>query len=290
MIFLPSMLFSNQLRSCTRLQTRFLHSTRIMAATKDWNATQYLRFEEERTRPSQDLAARIPLQSPRHIVDLGCGPGNSTAVLASRFPKAHVTGLDSSPDMIEKAKKRLPGTEFTLADLNSYTPSGPVDVFYSNATFQWLPPADRINVITKLIKSQESGGIFAFQVPDNLSEPSHDLMRQTALDGPWASTFKSFEGRYYIQSPLEMYDHLKPLCSTVDMWHTTYYHVLDGHEAIVEWVKSTGLRPFIDPLSPDQREGFLEAYLHRIKEAYPLCYDGKVILPFPRFFMVAVKA
>lgn len=285
------MLLSNQLRSCTRLQTRFLHSTRTMAGTKDWNATQYLMFEDERTRPCSDLASRIPLQSPRNIVDLGCGPGNSTAVLASRFPQAHLTGLDSSPDMIEKAKKRLPNTQFTLADLISYTPSEPVDVFFSNATLQWLPSADRINVITRLIDSQRSGGVFALQVPDNLSEPSHEAMRQTVFDGPWETSLKALQrGRDSIQSPQELYDHLKPLCSRIDLWHTTYYHVLDGHDAIVEWLKSTGLRPFIDPLSPKEREGFLHAYRNRLKGAYPACYDGKVILPFPRLFMVAVKA
>lgn len=262
-----------------------------MPVSEDWNATQYLLFEDERTRPCHDLVSRIPLQSPQHIVDLGCGPGNSTALLAARFPQSRLAGVDSSPGMIEKARSRLPDTEFALADLSSYTPAEPVALFISNAVLHWLPAADRVDVMVRLIRSQRPGGIFAFQVPDNLSEPSHQAMRETALDGPWAAILKSLGvGRDSFQSPRELYDHLKPLCSRVDFWHTTYYHVLEDHAAIVEWLKSSGLRPFLDPLSSEDREGFLDAYLRRLRDAYPVCHDGKVILPFPRFFMVAIKA
>ena len=262
-----------------------------MALPKQWDPVQYSLFEDERTRPCRDLVSRIPLQSPRTIVDLGCGPGNSTAVLASRFPQSCLVGMDSSPDMIKKAKDRLPETEFILADLISYTPSDPVDLFVSNAVFHWLPAADRASVMARLICSQPSGGVFAFQVPDNLSEPSHEAMRQTALNGPWATTLKALQvGRDALQSPREIYDYLKPLCSTIDFWHTTYYPVLENHAAIVEWLKSTALQPFLDPLSAEERKGFVDAYLNRLKDAYPVCHDGKVILPYPRFFMVAIKA
>lgn len=273
----------------------------MAAPFKDWNAAQYLLFEDERTRPCQDLVSRLPLQSisqsgpwrvPRRIVDLGCGPGNSTAVLASRFPSSHLEGLDSSPAMIERAKETLPDVQFTLADLSSYTPSGePVDLFFSNATLQWLGSAERMNVIIKLIQSQQSGGVFAFQVPDNLAEPSHEAMRQTASDGPWVPILRSLHaGRESFQSPQQIYDQIQPLCSKVDLWRSTYYHVLENHQAIVEWLKGTGLKPFIDPLSRDDKQGFIQAYLGRLKDAYPVCRDGKAILPFPRFFMVAVKA
>lgn len=265
-----------------------------MPEPNDWNPTQYLQFEDERTRPCHDLVSRIPLQSPRHIIDLGCGPGNSTAVLAERFPQARLSGVDSSPDMISKARDRLPETEFSLADLNSYTPpeTEPVDLFISNAVLHWLPSSDRINVMLRLLRAQKPGGVFAFQVPDNLAEPSHAAMRETALNGPWTPTLESLGvgvGRDSFQSPREIYDHLKPVCSRLDFWHTTYYHVLDGHGAIVEWLKGSGLRPFLDPLSEDDRQGFLDAYLRRLQEVYPVCQDGTVILPFPRFFMVAVK-
>jgi trans-aconitate 2-methyltransferase len=259
---------------------------------KDWSADQYLKFAEERTRPSRDLLEQIPLRSPRHVVDLGCGPGNSTAVLAARYPDSHISGMDSSPDMIEKARKTSRDITFELGDLSSYTPSEPADLLFSNAVFQWLPHQDRIPVITRLIRTQPSGGVFAFQVPDNFTEPSHAAMRETAANGgPWTAVLHDRQPALaQFQSPQELYDQIKPLCSSVNIWHTNYYHVLDGHEAVVEWVKGTGLRPFVDPLSPEDKEGFLQAYLARLKEVYPSSFDGKVILRYPRLFVVAVKA
>jgi len=166
-----------------------------------------------------------------------------------------------------------------------------VDLFFSNAVFQWIPYKDRIRIITKLIQSQQRGGVFAIQVPDNLMEPSHVAMRLVAEEGPWAATLSRLQpAREHFQSPQELYDEVKPLCSSVDLWHVNYQHVLEGHEAIVEWVKATGLRPFIDPLAADEREGFLAAYLERLEKMYPKQYDGKVLLRFPRLFMVAVRA
>ncbi|KAL2833128.1 S-adenosyl-L-methionine-dependent methyltransferase [Aspergillus pseudoustus] len=231
-------------------------------ATKDWSAQQYLKFEAERTRPSRDLLAQIPLKSPKRVVDLGCGPGNSTAVLLNQYPDAHLTGMDSSPDMIRKASATLPNIKFTVEDLNTYDPQEPVDVFFSNAVFQWIPWNERFEVVKRLIRLQPSGGVFAFQVPDNLTEPSHAAMQETAAEGPWAEALSNV-GRDTFQSPTEIYDELKPLCSDVNVWHTHYYHSLENHEAVVEWVKGTGLRPYIDPLSPADKESFLKAYLGR---------------------------
>lgn len=265
-------------------------------AAKDWSADQYLKFAAERTRPARDLLAQVPLQSPKRVVDLGCGPGNSTAVLVAQYPDARVTGMDSSPDMLAKARAALPDIEFTLADLNSYRPDpeehGPVDLFFSNAVFQWLAPAHRIRIITDLIQTQRPGGVFAFQVPDNFTEPSHAAMRATAAEEgqPWTATLRRLQpGLPPFESPRELYDAIKPFCASVNVWHTSYYHALEGHEAIVEWVKGTGLRPFIDPLAPDEREAFLRRYLERLKEAYPKNSDGTVLLKYPRLFLVAVR-
>ncbi|BDD58729.1 hypothetical protein MAP00_003986 [Monascus purpureus] len=270
----------------------FEHSTVKMATTKDWSAEQYLKFNAERTRPSQDLLSQVS-STPNRIVDLGCGPGNSTAVLAARYPNAHITAIDSSPDMIKKAQFTVPHIKFAVEDLRTYRPSPdePVDLFFSNAALHWLSSQERITVIKDLIETQPSGGVFAFQVPDNFDEPSHLAMRQTAEDGPWATTLSSLNpAREVFQSPHELYNQLKPLCSAVNVWHTSYYHVLDNHDDIVEWVKGTGLRPFIDPLSAEERDGFLKAYLERLKRAYPVLNDGKVILRYPRLFVVATKA
>lgn len=264
-------------------------STRTMA-TKDWSASQYTKFEDERTLPARDLLARIPLQSVKHIVDLGCGPGNSTSVLATRYPDAHLVGIDSSPDMIQKAKAALPGAEFSVMDLNSYTPttSPPTDIFFSNAVLHWLGNDERIKIIKALMETQSSGGVFAFQVPYNLTEPSHVLMREVAENGPWSEMLKDVS-RDTFQTPHEIYDHLKPLSSKVDIFKTEYYHSLENHEAIVEWVKGTGLRPYVDPLQPQDEKAFLTEYLKRLEIAYPKSFDGRVLLRYPRLFVVAVK-
>ncbi|KEF57756.1 trans-aconitate 2-methyltransferase [Exophiala aquamarina CBS 119918] len=262
----------------------------VDAQQKDWSAAQYLKFNVERTRPSRDLLSHVPLSAPKQVVDLGCGPGNSTEVLVSQYPKSTVAGMDSSPDMIAKAKATLPTVEFTLADLGTYKPDRPVDLFFSNAVFQWLSADERIRVIKTLFETQAPGGVFAFQVPDNFNEPSHEAMRSVAASGPWAETLKRHQpARDVFQSPQELYDELSPLASSLNIWHTYYQHVLENHEAVVEWVKGTGLRPFIDPLAPEQRAQFLGEYLKRVKQLYPMSHDGKVLLRYPRLFLVAVR-
>ncbi|KAJ4527686.1 hypothetical protein HRR83_000439 [Exophiala dermatitidis] len=294
-----------------------------MSTNKDWDAAQYLKFERERTRPALDLLGQVPLtmtRPPERVFDLGCGPGNSTAVLVDRFPDAHIVGIDSSPDMLEKARKRrLPGrVEFRLGDVSdvralfknekdagvdgsasasaSASTSASADLLFSNAVYHWLPHEKRLEIFAEMIKTQKPGGVFAFQVPDNTSQPSHVAMRTVAEDekGPWHQTLKRLgllgRPRLPFQSPEEIYNSLKPLCSDINIWHTFYYHILDDHKAIVEWVKSTGLRPYIDPLDNDQREAYLNAYLERIQRLYPALEDGKVCLPYPRLFVVAVRA
>ncbi|KAJ4264269.1 hypothetical protein NW762_005464 [Fusarium torreyae] len=255
-------------------------------ANKDtWSADQYSKFINERTRPASDLLARVPNASPKRVVDIGCGPGNSTAVLAERYPNAQLSGFDSSADMIKKAKKTLPDVSFEVADVQTFNPDGPVDVLFSNAVFQWLPNGKRIEIISKLIEHLAPGGSLAFQVPYNLSEPSHVSMRETANapNTPWEETLKRANiSRDEFPSPVELYDGLKHLCSEIDIWKTTYFHTMENHEGIVEWVKGTGLRPYIDPLSDSEREAFLKHYVAKLKEGYPSQKDGKVLLPYPR--------
>ncbi|KAJ5961281.1 Trans-aconitate 2-methyltransferase C-terminal [Penicillium vulpinum] len=262
----------------------------MLKQKKDWSASQYLKFENERTQPARDLLSHVPLAAPKRIIDLGCGPANSTTVLATRYPSAIITGLDSSPDMIERAKKVLPDREFHVTDLNSYTPdpAKPVDLFFSNAVFQWLKADDRITVIKRLMQPQQKDAVFALQVPHNLNEPSHILMTETAADGPWAAKLTGVQ-RDGFQTPQELYDLVKPFCSQVSVFETSYYHSLESHEAVIEWVKGTGLRPFLDPLEDGEKEVFLKDYLRRLQNAYPVSVDGRVLLKYPRLFMVAVK-
>jgi len=253
----------------------------------DWDSRQYLKFESDRTRPPLDLLAQVPLTQARRIVDLGCGPGNSTELLVNRYPDAQVIGLDSSPDMLTKARARLPKHEFVQADIAQWKPEPDTDLLFSNATFQWVP--DHPSVLKRLLESLPPGGVLAVQMPDNKTEPTHTLMGEVAREGGWSSAETEGQDRGNPLDPEAYYDLLRPYCQALDMWHTIYAHVLDNPAAIVEWFKATALRPYTAPLSPDAREAYLAAYGKRIAALYPPRYDGKVILNFPRFFIVAVK-
>jgi len=214
----------------------------------DWNAAQYLKFEDDRTRPARDLLAQVPLQKPRAAVDLGCGPGNSTELLVNRFPEALVTGLDSSADMLQQARKRLPKCAFLEADLETWHPEPATDLLFANAVFQWVPNHEL--VLRHLIEALPQGGVLAVQMPDNTREPSHLLMREVANKGPWANhPALADASRTDLPSPEHYYDLLKPHCRHLDIWHTIYNHVMASPAAIVEWFKGSALRPFLSALA-----------------------------------------
>jgi trans-aconitate 2-methyltransferase len=253
-----------------------------------WSTKQYLAFEDERTRPVRDLVAAIPLETAELVIDLGCGPGNSTEVLAARYVDAKVLGIDSSPDMIMAARRRLPSAIFEVQDVHAWQDRGPFDVILANAVFQWVPHHDTL--LPALMRKLKVGGALAMQMPDNLQEPAHRLMRDTAAQGPWSDQLTaSTDSRTTLTSVDGYYELLRPMSTQVDIWRTTYFHVLSGAGAIVEWFKGSGLRPFLEPLDAGDREAYVKRYTEAIARAYPALSDGSVLLPFPRLFMIAVR-
>lgn len=254
-----------------------------------WSAKQYVAFEDERTRPARDLLAAVPSVDARSAIDIGCGPGNSTELLVERFANATVRGVDSSTDMIEAARKRLPQVQFDTVDIGTWDESGPFDVIFANAVLQWLP--DHATLLPALVNKLASGGSLAIQMPDNLNEPSHRLMREVAADGPWASKLADAAGqRTEMASASDYYSMLRPQCARVDVWRTTYHHPLaGGASGVVEWFKGSGLRPFLEPLDEAEKAQYLKQYLAAIEQAYPTLSDGSVLLPFPRLFLVATR-
>jgi trans-aconitate 2-methyltransferase len=255
---------------------------------EDWSAQQYLKFEDDRTRPPRDLLAQVPLQRPRLVVDLGCGPANSTGLLVERFPKSEVVGLDSSPDMLRKAHERLPQCKFVQGDIETWTPEPHTDLLFANAVMQWLPA--HTGVLRRLLEALPKGGVLAVQMPDNTREPGLVFQREVGAEGPWRDHPEiKAAARDDLPPPEAYYDLLKPVCSHLDIWHSVYNHVMANPQAIVEWFKGSSLQPFLSPLDAAAREQFLAAYTKKIIGAYKPRYDGKVLLRFPRLFIVAVR-
>jgi trans-aconitate 2-methyltransferase len=251
-----------------------------------WDQEQYLKFETERTRPSRELLARIPVSRAAHVVDLGCGPGNSTALLHARWLGARVVGVDSSAEMLARARRDLPALTFELEDVRRYAPTQPVDVFFANAVLQWVP--DHGPLLQRWLASLAPGGALAVQMPCNFDEPSHRLMRE--VPGPFREALARVTERAAVARPAVYYDLLAPGAAAVDVWQTTYEHVMDDAPAIVAWLKGTGLRPYLEALAPEARADYLAAYTEAIDAAYPVRSDGKRLFSFPRLFVVAVRA
>jgi trans-aconitate 2-methyltransferase len=255
-------------------------------STGDWNPELYRKFEDERTRPARELLARVSIDSPRRVYDLGCGPGNSTELLVERFPDAHVVGTDNSESMLVSARDRLPSCRFELGDIAGWQPDAPADVIYSNAALQWVGGHDVL--IPKLFKQLAPGGVLAIQMPDNREEPTHRAMRDIASLAPWSALIgDAAKLRTKILALTDYYDLLAGAGAEVDVWRTAYQHPMASPAKIVEWVRGTGLKPFVDPLPEAERKSFLAAYEARIAQAYPKRADGKLLLQFPRMFIVA---
>jgi trans-aconitate 2-methyltransferase len=250
-----------------------------------WDPNTYMKFGAERTRPAAELLARVPMESPKRVIDLGCGPGNSTELLVERWSDAEVIGLDSSPEMIAEAKASGIKATFDLGDVSTWSPNKPFDVVYSNATLQWV--SDHKTLLPRLMNAVAKGGVFAFQVPCNFGEPSHTLLYELAENGPWAEKLKNRRDRAAVLKPDAYFDILEPHAKSLDIWETTYMQVLDGEDAVFIWMSGTGLRPFSNALEGEERETFLAEYKRRLAKAYPMRESGKTLYPFQRLFAVA---
>ncbi len=255
---------------------------------QDWNPSLYRRYEGERTRPAAELLARVTLADAQHVVDLGCGPGNSTELLVQRFPQAQVLGTDSSEAMLISARERLPQARFEQSDIAAWVPDVAPDLIYANAALQWVPGHEAL--FPRLFAALAPGGVLAVQMPDNRQEPTHRLMRAVAAEAPWAEHIGDTDKvRTQLLDIGGYYDLLGPLAAQVDVWHTIYQHPMASAAAIVEWVRSTGLKPFVDRLPDDLQCSYLAEYERRVDLAYPVRTDGKRLLAFPRMFIVAQK-
>ncbi len=248
-----------------------------------WDPDRYLRFADHRARPGLELIARIPDAEPHTVVDLGCGTGNLTAVLAQRWPTADVEGLDSSNEMVERARLDHPGIAWSVADIGEWTPSRPVDVIYSNATLHWLD--DHASEFPRLLSHLTGGGVLAVQMPDNWSAPTHRIPADVLDDGDWPEGAVVALMRNRLSEPAMYTEWLRP--ATVDMWRTTYYQELSGEDPVWTWVTGSVLRPVLAALGDRDRERFAMECKARYLSAYPANSSGITTLAFSRLFLVA---
>jgi len=253
-----------------------------------WNPETYLAFADYRERPIAELVNRIPPIEVARAVDLGCGTGNSTAAIAKRFPSAALTGVDNSPQMLAKAKKDLPSATWILADISEWNAPQVFDLILSNAALHWVPGHDEL--FARLLNALNAGGALAVQMPRNFIAPSHMLLFETAKDGPWAGKVGDLKPFAPMDPASAYYDRIAPHVRHFDMWETTYYQVLEGEDAVFNWVSGSALTAYLPKLEEGaERDAFCEAYKARLRKAYPKSDDGKTLFPFTRLFMVAVK-
>ncbi len=252
-----------------------------------WDPAIYERYKLYRDRPALDLLLRIPADlDPRQIWDLGCGTGEHAALLAARRPAASVRGLDSSPEMLAVARRRESRVEWTLGDVAAFAPETPPDLIFTNAALQWV--ADHRTLFPRLAGLLADGGVLACQMPRTWPTAWHAAMRETAADPAWADRLRGIGQIDPVTDPETYYDWLAPVCRSVDIWSTTYLHVLEGEDPVVDWMMGTGLRPYLDALDePRLRAAFIDAYRDRVAQAVPARADGTTLLPFPRLFIVA---
>lgn len=255
---------------------------------QDWNPDLYLKFDKERTQPSIDLVARIDHSQPSKIIDIGCGPGNSTQILYSRWPDAQIIGADNSPAMIQKASSDYPHQQWILFDAAKDTLDEKFDIVFSNATIQWIPNHDAL--IRKFAGMLNEQGVLAVQIPLFPDMPMGKSIAEISRHSQWSAVMKGLEDVFTIHHEAYYYDQLSLHFKEIDLWTTDYYHVMPSHQAILEMMRSTRLRVSLERITREQdKQTFESMVLESIQRDYPAQSNGKVLFPFKRLFFVGKK-
>lgn len=252
-----------------------------------WDPAQYLKFAGERMRPAVDLLARVPAAAPATVVDLGCGAGNLAPLLAARWPEAQLTGVDSSPEMLARARAAHPQARFVQSDIGVWRPERPVDVLYSNAALHWLEGHERL--FPALLESVAPGGWLAVQMPRNFNAPSHTAIVETIEQGPWRARLEPRLRREPVAAPGAYWRLLESHAAELQVWETEYLQVLEGENPVAEYTKGTWLKQFLDLLPGPERAAFEADYRRRVLAWYPPQADGRTLFPFRRLFLVAQR-
>lgn len=268
-----------------------MHQGRV--AGSHWDPRQYARFGDHRLRPALELLARVPLEQPRLIYDLGCGSGQITRMIAERWPSAEVVGIDHSPEMLAQAAALPSPVQWVEADIGDWLPASAPDLIFSNAALQWVGDHDRL--FPQLAAQLAPGGCLAVQMPLSWGLPSHRLMREVLADGGpqgaalGSETLRQSVAHQWVAEPMDYYDWLAAYAPSPDIWTTRYLQVLEGENPVVEWVKGTGLRPILHDLDGASRAAFVAEYRRRIALTYPRRADGHTVYPFERLFIIASR-
>lgn len=253
----------------------------------DWNSKQYIKFKNQRTQPSLDLINRLNTLAPKRVLDIGCGPGNSTAALLNSFPNSEIIGIDSSHDMLNQAKKTYPSIKFEhckvpdgLEDID-----GRFDLIFSNACIHWIP--DHRNLISKLLDKLADNGVIAVQIPLIQEAPFYKLLNNLISSPEWQklSEVKIFHNLM----PEEYYDLFSELQCDFDIWQTTYYHIMESQSSIIEWYKGSGLRPYLDALTSSEQDKLINTLSESLSDFYSVRVDSKIIMRMPRLFFIVKK-
>ena len=252
-----------------------------------WDPSQYLKFAGERLRPAIDLLQRVPAESPETVVDLGCGAGNLAPMFRSRWPLCDLVGVDSSPEMLARARADHPTARFQQADVAAWRPRAPVDVLYSNATLHWLD--DHETLFPRLLESVKPGGWLAVQMPRNFDAPSHATITETIEQGPWRAKLLPHLRRKPTREPGFYWTVLHGRCAVLDIWECEYLQALKGENPVAEFVKGSWLKQFLDRLQEPERSAFEQEYRARVARHYGKAPDGSTLFPFRRLFIVAQR-